>query len=309
MWLAIGMLTGALLGVAGTSTGQGWSWACAAFAGVLLLWPVGWMATWRIVGPVRRVAAVAGELRGGRLDARDALADAVGDDEVGEVAGALHGMADRLARQLADQRALMAAVSHELRSPLARARVLVEMAREGTVPDGLEDALEAEIEAMDGIVGDLLAASRIDFEAVQPTALDPVETATRALDMAKLDRSLLVVEGDPDHVRADPTLVARALAVLLDNGRAHGGRVVAFRVRGGDAAVSWEVDDDGPGFAEGDEERAFEPFWRADGARPPGHGLGLALVRRIADAHGGSADAANLAGGGARVRLVVPAGS
>ncbi|MCB9679268.1 MAG: HAMP domain-containing histidine kinase [Alphaproteobacteria bacterium] len=277
---------------------------------LLMVWPLTWMATFRIARPMRELARVAHALREGELSRKDELVE--GDDEVGQVADALHVMADRISTQLDDQRALMAAVSHELRSPLGRIRVLVELAREGLAPDDLHDSMQAEIDGMDALVGDLLAASRIDFEAVQPGDLVAADVARRALELAGVSEAVLTA--DPGvRVHADPTLLTRALRVMLDNAVRYGTRVVALRVRGDGHEVAFEVDDDGPGFREGEEEQVFEPFWR----RPPepgeapktGVGLGLALVRRIAEAHDGSASASNRGGGGATVCLRLPAAS
>jgi len=316
------LLVAALLGVAagfaihaaisGWAGVDGTGMACLAVALFLALWPLSWMASVRIAWPLQRLATVAGELRDGALGSRDQLGTAEGPPEVGQVAGALRGMADRVARQLKDQRALMAAVSHELRSPLGRARVLIEMAREGSAPASVHDDLQAEIDAMDGLVGDLLAAARIDFEAVSPRLISAKELALQAVAAARLPPETFEagrppVEGD---VRADPTLLARALATLLDNGSRYGGKTVRLRlsVSAGPAGpagpagrVRFEVEDDGPGFAPGDEIRAFEPFWRGPDCRPRGEGLGLALVRQIAEAHGGQAGAENRNEGGARV--------
>ena len=312
------LLVAALLGVAagfvihaaisGWAGVDGTGMACLAVALFLALWPLSWMASVRIAWPLQRLATVAVELRDGALGSRDQLGTAEGPPEVGQVAGALRGMADRVARQLKDQRALMAAVSHELRSPLGRARVLIEMAREGSAPASVHDDLQAEIDAMDGLVGDLLAAARIDFEAVSPRLIPAVELAQRAVAAARLPPETFEagrppVEGD---VRADPTLLARALATLLDNGSRYGGKTVRLRLSepaGPVGRLRFEVEDDGPGFAPGDEIRAFEPFWRGPDSRPRGEGLGLALVRQIAEAHGGQAGAENREEGGARVGI------
>ena len=329
------LLVAALLGVAagfaihaaisGWAGVDGTGMACLAVALFLALWPLSWMASVRIAWPLQRLATVAGELRDGALGSRDQLGTAEGPPEVGQVAGALRGMADRVARQLKDQRALMAAVSHELRSPLGRARVLIEMAREGSAPVSVHDDLQAEIDAMDGLVGDLLAAARIDFEAVSPRLISAEELALRAVAAARLPPETFEpgrppVEGD---VRADPTLLVRALATMLDNGSRYGGKTVRLRLfeppgpagpagpaglAGPAGRLRFEVEDDGPGFAPGDEIRAFEPFWRGPDSRPRGEGLGLALVRQIAEAHGGQAGAENREEGGARVWIELARG-
>ncbi len=281
---------------------------CLALAVLGTVWPLAWLATARIALPLRDLADVAGEIREGRLASRDQLPK--GEGEVGEVGAALREVADRVARQLQDQRALMAAVSHELRSPLGRARVLIELARDGAAPAGVYDELQSEIDGMDQLVGDLLAAARIDFEAVTPVTLDPLEVATRALRIAGLPAEAAVIDAQTGPIRADPTLLARALAALLDNARRYGAASVRLHVRGRLHRVRFEVEDDGPGFPEGGAEQAFQPFWRGpprpDGTRPHGEGLGLALVRQIAAAHQGEAGAENRPGGGARVWIELP---
>ncbi|MEN0065914.1 MAG: HAMP domain-containing sensor histidine kinase [Myxococcota bacterium] len=294
-----------LLGIgggAGVALGHGaWAWL-AGLGALLLLWPLAGLATFRIARPLVEVARVAQELRTGQLDRRSELQG--GDDEVGEVAGALRTMADQVARQLDDQRALMAAVSHELRSPLARLRVLVELSREGRAPEGLHDELQIEIDGMDRLVGDLLAASRIDFAAVERSALPVRNVALRALEMADRDPATLDLDRD-GTVLADPTLVSRALSVLLDNAVRHGAEPVRLQVRHEDDGVAFSVLDEGPGFPDGGEEAVFAPFVKGD-VRGGGEGLGLALVRRIAQAHEGRAWAENRPEGGARVTLWLP---
>lgn len=276
---------------------------CLAIAAMVAIWPLGWFATFRIAWPLRELAQVAHQIDSGQLDLRKSLPE--GPGEVGEVSVALRGVADRVAKQLDDQRALMAAVSHELRSPLARVRVLVEMQREGSAPVSVHDDLQAEIDAMDELVGDLLAAARIDFEAVSPQVQRASEVAVRALEVAELSPEVLTVVEDAD-VRADPTLLARALASLLDNARRHGGGGIELVVRPRVHHVRFEVNDDGPGFSDGEEEQVFQPFYRGPARRARGEGLGLALVRQIAETHGGEAGARNREEGGACVWIELP---
>lgn len=257
-----------------------------AVAGLFVAWTLAWVGTRRIARPVHQLARIARALHEGDLDSRQALPEE--SAELGDLSRSLRGLAERLEAQLEDQRALMAAVSHELRSPLGRARVLVELARERQVApgDGVGDAdpfdaLQEEIDAMDGLVADLLAAARIDFSAVQPRPLDPVEVARQALQAAHLDPALLRAPTALPPVSADPTLLARALAVLLANGQGHGRGVVALALSVQGEGLRWSVEDRGPGFGPGEAEQAFAPFWRGQGPRPPGEGLGLALVRRL----------------------------
>jgi len=263
--------------------------------------PLTWVASVVLSRPLVRLARVASQLREGQLTERASL-PVDGDQDLDHVSEALDGLAERVSRQLADQRALLAAVSHELRSPLGRLRVLVELQREGHAPDDVHDRIQAEIDGMDRLVADLLAGARIDFEAVAPKLVSARSLAQRAVQAAEVSVS---ITADDETVRVDPTLMVRALVGLLDNARAYGGGVVAVRVRADGDWVRFEVDDDGPGFADGEAEQAFQPFWRRPG-QEEGTGLGLALVRQIAEVHDGRAGATGREGGGARVWLEVP---
>jgi signal transduction histidine kinase len=142
-----------------------------------------------------------------------------------------------------------------------------------------------------------------------------------ALERAGADPTALVVEavtmgpqaapnpGAPSsrqvQVLADATLLGRALVNLLDNAKKHGGGVEALKVKRENGHVAFEVEDRGDGFAEGDESKVFEPFYRR--GENGSLGLGLALVKRIAEAHGGRAYAENRGEGGARVGVELPA--
>ena len=168
---------------------------------------------------------------------------------------------------------------------------------------------------IDGLIGELLASSRLDFAALTTTVLDACDVARRALARQALDAILVAPEG-PLLFRADATLIQRALANLLHNAVVHAKGVDALVVTATDECVRFEVTDRGPGFAAGDEAKAFDAFFRGqktagdEGDAAQTHaalGLGLALVQRIAKAHGGSTFAENRDDGpGARVGLEVP---
>jgi signal transduction histidine kinase len=276
----------------------------------LCLWTAAGRIARRISRPIYELTRVAQEIGQGNLAARAPQ----GSGRIGEMAvlsSAFNDMAGRLERQLTEQRELLAAVSHELRTPLARIRLLVEIARQANVtpitPATLDD-IEREAIEIDTLVGELLASARLEFQAVTRKPLEAVEVARRALERAGEEAGRLAPAPAALPFVADPTLIARALANLIDNARKHGGGLDGIAVRAGDGTVVFEVSDRGPGFAPGDETRVFDRFYRggAEGEHHGSLGLGLALVRRIAVAHGGSAEASNRPGGGARVMLELP---
>lgn len=288
-------------------SGGGWRLAIPLlFAGVVL-WAASGALARRLSRPLVDLVNVARDLGAGRLSSRARLRC----DEHGEVrvlAEAINDMAARIERQLADQRELLAAVSHELRTPLGHIRLLVELAREGGADPRPLDELDREVVEMDALVGQLLASARLDFTALTMSALDAAEIARRALERAGEEPARLMVEAEDTAFTADATLVTRALANLVDNAKRHGGGLTALRVKGRPGVIAFEVEDSGGGFAPGEEDRVFQAFYRRPrGAERDGSlGLGLALVKRIAEAHGGRAYAENREEGGARVGIELP---
>lgn len=271
-----------------------------------MLWAASGRLARRLSRPLMELAKVAGELGSGNLKARVNLHPR-DRGEVVVVAEAVNEMAARIEKQLSDQRELLAAVSHELRTPLQRIRLITELARGGTVSEKTLDSLDQEVIELDALVGDLLATSRLDFGQISPKPLDAKDTALRALERAGLPAELF--EGVSLSVEADPTLMARALANLLENARRHGNGAKVLRVRQEKDRAVFEVDDAGPGFGPGEADKAFDPFFRrpkTTDAEAASLGLGLALVKRIAEAHKGHAFAGNRAEGGARVGFAVP---
>ncbi|MFT7579603.1 MAG: two-component system OmpR family sensor kinase [Myxococcota bacterium] len=233
-----------------------------------------------------------------------------GRDEVAQLAERFNLAADRIEALVAQERRLLAHASHELRSPLARIRMGLELiADEATAADArerLKTELEGDIEELDGLVGDLLLASRIEAGAMQ---LQPASLDLNALVTAEAERTGASVEGQPIHLLGDPRLLRRAVRNLLENGRRHGGGTVTARLSQTQDATVIAVLDRGPGVAEDARERLFEAFYRPSGwaeGQGGGAGLGLSLVREIAELHGGEAAFRPRDGGGSCFTLTIP---
>jgi two-component system, OmpR family, sensor kinase len=154
---------------------------------------------------------------------------------------------------------------------------------------------------VDSLVGQLLASSRLEFDTIERRGLDARALATSALERAGLDPALVRADLADTAIAGDPTLLARALANLIENAQTHGGGVTALVITtppdSGSERLAFEVHDHGPGFADTEPARVFDPFYRGKpthaAAEHAALGLGLALVRRIARAHGGDAWARN----------------
>jgi signal transduction histidine kinase len=279
------------------------------FAAAVILWALSGAVSRRLTRPLQELARVAGEIGRGEYGARVRLGRHA-HGEAAVLADAMNDMAARIERQVTAQRELLAAVSHELRTPLGHVRLLTELIRDGVNVEKSLDDLDREVMEMDALVGDLLASARLDFTALSLQEMDPVEVGRRALSRAGLGEDRLRVEGAPASIEADPTLLGRALANLIDNANKHGGGAIALRVASEPGVVVFEVEDGGRGLGPGEEARIFEPFYRRPDAKAREQGslgLGLSLVQRIAEAHGGRARASNRPEGGARIGLSLPA--
>jgi signal transduction histidine kinase len=279
------------------------------FAAFLTIWAATAKLTRRLTRPLQDLTRVTRELGEGKLESRVRL-DHHHRGEVGILAESINDMAKRIERQLKDQRELLAGVSHEIRSPLARLRVLAELLQGGTPTPDLHTKIEREVAEIDDLVGKLLASSRLDFGALDLQPLSARDVALRALERAGLQAELLSDSADDAGLKGDATLLARALGNLLENAQHHAGGVERLLLRADDQQVYFEVADAGPGLSPEALAHGFDPFFRGsqDGqATSRGAlGLGLSLVRRIARAHGGDARIENRSPTGALAVLMLP---
>jgi len=293
-----------------------WASVLPMCAAMLVL--VGAASVWfarRLGRPLEHLASAAREFGEGNTAARAKLAR---DDELGDVGRAFDEMADRTAIVMAAQRQLMADVSHELRTPLARIRVALELAAED--PAAAKDVLAdvgTDLDEIDQLIADILTTARLDGEHAnverRPARLDElVEQAAQRFTTRHPNRKLeTALAGDHRDIDCDPLLLRRALDNLLDNAAKYSdaGTPVSLAVAPNGTRVAFEVVDRGVGMSPDELERAFTPFWRADGSRTRktgGVGLGLALARRIARAHGGDVTLESTPGKGTKARLDVP---
>jgi signal transduction histidine kinase len=232
-----------------------------------------------------------------------------GSDEVAAVAATFNRTAQRIEALVESHRSLLANASHELRSPLARLKMALAMVDDAA--PGHRAALRREIDTdigeLDALVEEVLLASRLDAAAFVMHA-ETVELLAVAVEEAA--RVGAEVDGEPISVAGDERLLRRALRNLLENARRYGGAEVHVGVaRVGAETVEIRVSDRGPGVPADQRERIFEPFYRLPGhaEREGGVGLGLSLVRQIAQRHGGSVRCESRDGGGSSFVLSLPA--
>jgi two-component system sensor histidine kinase MprB len=258
--------------------------------------------------PVRRLTAAAENVAAtGSLTER---VEVTGHDELGRLATRFNDMLAALEKSVGAQRRLVADASHELRTPLTAVRTNIDLLREGKLPeDEARHALDessVELDALTRLVSDLVELARgeerkLRLEDVQ---LDDLVAGTVERAQARAPQVTFVTALSPTQVNADPVLLERAVSNLLDNAVKYSpdGAPIEVTVRGGEVIVA----DHGPGIADEDLPRVFDRFYRAATARSkPGAGLGLAIVREAAEAHGGRATAESSTAG-ARFRLVLP---
>jgi signal transduction histidine kinase len=315
--LAVGLLIGGVLWVLTTAFGQ--SWLTAGLA--LLLVIVFANVVGRTIRGARLAIAPLGDLieASARVEAGDfaTRVDERGPREVRALARAFNAMSERLEENEGARRRLLADVSHELRTPLTIIEGTIEGIVEGLYPadQGTLERVLVETRQLERLIEDLRTLSLADAGALalrrEPTDLGALVAEIVAGLMPQAAVAGVALEADTEatlpEIDLDPLRVRQVIANLIANAirhTPHGGSVTAS-VRALPAGQSVSVVDTGEGMSAEDAARAFDRFWRSPGSS--GAGLGLAIVRDLVAAHGGSVELQSAPGAGTRVLCRFPA--
>nr|WP_246748045.1 ATP-binding protein [Methylobacterium sp. SD274] len=277
------------------------SWAYLATAMAILVGVAAVVLIHRIAGPLRDLTRATGEIGHGKVvPVREA-----GPDETREIARALNAMQERIHRLVTERTQALAAVSHDLRTPIARLRLRLD-----GLPEGQEfRGMGSDLDEMQAMVDSTLAYLRGDADP-EPRQVTNVASILMSIADASSDAGRDVSYTGPGRALATvrPVALRRALDNVVDNAVRYGTRAcVSLAVDVGELLLT--VEDDGPGIAPDEVAKAFEPFTRLEASRnrnTGGTGLGLTIARRIVEAEGGRIVLGNRAEGGLRVQISLP---
>jgi len=281
--------------------------ALVALGGVLLAAALGTLVARAALAPVQRLTSVVEEVARTRDLSRRVAAG--GNDELSRLAASFNEMLGALEVSLRQQRQLVADASHELRTPLTSLRTNLELLARGHPTDEVERHavladLVTQMERLSTLVADLIDLAR-DEEAALPIEdlrLDEIVADALAGVRGRYPRVTFTLSSEATAIRGVRSRISRAVTNLLDNAGkwSPAGGTVEVTVTAGEVSVR----DHGPGVAAEDAPHVFDRFWRASSARHlPGSGLGLSIVKDVAEKHGGTVTLEPAPGGGARFRL------
>lgn len=261
----------------------------------------------RLMRPVRLLAAAADRL--GR-DVNAAPLDEGGPSEVATAARAFNQMAARIRRFVADRTQMLAAIGHDLRTPITRLRLRAEFMED----DEQRRKMLADLDEMEKMIAATLTFARDDAAAEPASPLDLAALCRTVADEAadaQPELAEAIAYDGPERltVRARPVAMKRAVANLVSNALAYGGAARIGLSRGDGGMVRMVVEDDGTGIPEAELEAVFAPFRRLEGSRnreTGGTGLGLTITRNILRAHGGDVVLQNRPQGGLRAVATLP---
>lgn len=278
-----------------------------------------WLLARYVSKPVERLQSSARSLAAGNLEARVGEEFSRRRDELGVLARDFDTMADHVRNLIASKESLLRAMSHELRSPLARMRVALGLARRQGEDLGRQlDRIELEAERLDTLIGQMLQLSQL--RAIEPNLprepVDLISLLSDVVEDARIEASAMNKEvewtpGPPVVIEGDPSLLRSAIENVVRN-------AVRFTAPGTAVSVTLErlrehllivIEDHGPGVPQAELERIFEPFYRVAEARDRdtgGTGMGLAITQRVVDLYNGTVRALNVPSGGLRVEIRLP---
>jgi len=287
---------------------------------LLLIGLVGWWVARSVAKPVEALRNATRRMAAGELSSRVGRKGGTANDELAQLAHDFDAMAERIEALVAHDRRVLQDLSHELRSPLARLHLILDLAQNSADPAQAAAYFrqaESEIARLDRMTGEMLALSRLEggIPGLECEDIDLVELARECLRQAALDAQARGVEllpgfsATPIIVYGSAPLLERALDNLIANAikfSAEGGKV-ELQASAASGMADLSVRDRGPGVPEAELGSLFRPFFRgSNAARAEGHGLGLSIAQRVATIHGGELRAANREGGGLDVHLRLP---
>ena len=242
----------------------------------------------------------------GNLSAR---VEQTGHDEVAYLAQRFNHAAAQIEKLLVSHKSLLANASHELRTPLTRIRMGLELLGDQASP-ALREEMTRNIAELDELIEEILLASRLDAPQADVGTVESIDLTGLASEECAATQVELDLGDDPQSLAVPgvPRLMRRMLRNLIDNARRHGSQEdiqVSLRAEN-EQWVSLSVSDRGPGVPEPLRDRIFEPFYRIPGSVDGGAGLGLALVRAIAQRHRGLVRYEERAGGGSSFVVTLP---
>ncbi|WPG38046.1 ATP-binding protein [Variovorax sp. EBFNA2] len=288
-----------------TPFGLGWMIALVGVAVALGVYPI-----------VRRITQRLETLQRGvqRWGEGDLSARVIeeGQDEVADLSKRFNASAERIEQLVRSHKSLLANASHELRSPLTRIRMGLELMGDQPSPAAREE-ISRNIGELDQLIDEILLASRLDASEADMGTIEAVDlTGLAAEECAQVNAELDLAEGTDNATLTVPgvsRLLRRAIRNLLENARRYGAGEISVELGSAGGYATVRVNDRGPGVPPALRERIFEPFYRLPGAseRNGGVGLGLALVKSIAERHGGSVRCEDRPGGGASFVIRLPA--
>jgi signal transduction histidine kinase len=258
---------------------------------------------------VRRLTRRLERLQDGveRIGAGDlsARVEVSGRDEVASLATSFNEAAEKIEKLIETHRLLLVNASHELRTPISRIWLGVEMLKKGEDPVR-RAALEQDIAELDTLIDEILLMSRLDAGFNAEISQDVDLVALAAEECARYENC--IVSGNAPEISGNPDLLRRLVRNLVENAEKYGLPPIEIEFHASDGALTMTVSDGGSGIPEADREKMFQPFYRASGKQNvKGYGLGLPLVRQIAETHGGSVAIKPATDGRFSIKVTLPA--